>query len=112
MGGEGSDAAYDAIVATGDAVVPCLIEKISDATRMRDPRCPRMSDRTTVGDVAYFVLTHIAKLGFVELLPADIKQSYKSVGTSAFDRYIQRKGSRKQLQSRVREWWQKKSKSA
>src|SRR4030088_2576794 len=79
----GVDAAYDALISAGDVIVPCLIEKITDTTRRRDPRCPAFSDRVTVGDVAYFVLIDITKLGFVDLLPAKVQAEYKTEGAFA-----------------------------
>lgn len=104
----GVDAAYDALIQAGDAVVPCLIQKITDTTRRRDPRCPAFSDRTTVGDVAYFVLIDITKLGFAELLPANLQERYKTEGAFVFEEYIHRKGARRLLQGRLREWYRRK----
>jgi hypothetical protein len=108
----GVDAAYDAIVGAGETVVPCLVEKITDTTPMRDPRCPPFSNRTTVGDVAYFVLTDITKLDFIELLPADIQRKYKTEGAYVYHDYIDRKGARGQLRSRVRQWWRQQHRPA
>jgi hypothetical protein len=107
-GDPGIDAAYDAIVAAGETIVPCLIDKIADTKLMRDPRCPPFSDQTTVGDVAYFVLTRITKLDFVELLPGNIQTKYKNVGAYAYHDYMAQKGARRQLQSKVRKWWRQK----
>jgi hypothetical protein len=104
-GDPGVDAAYDAIVAAGETIVPCLIDKIADTRPMRDPRCPPFSDHTTVGDVAYFVLTRITKLNFIELLPGNIQTKYKNEGAYAYHDYMARKGARRQLQSKVRKWW-------
>jgi hypothetical protein len=109
-GDPGVDATYDALVAAGETVVPCLIEKIADTSRMRDPRC-FFSEKTTVGDVAFFVLTDITKLDFVELLPTDIQEKYKTQGAYAYHDYIRRKGARRQLQSKVREWYRRKHSS-
>jgi hypothetical protein len=108
-GASGIDAAYDAIVAAGETIVPCLIDKIADTRLMRDPRCPPLSDQTTVGDVAYFVLTRITKLNFVELLPGNIQTKYKNDGAYAYHDYMAQKGARRQLQSKVRHWWRQKT---
>jgi hypothetical protein len=107
-GDSGVDAAYDAIVAAGETVVPCLIRQVTNTQRMRDPRCPRFSDRTTVGDVSYFVLVDITKLDFIELLPTDVQQKYKTDGAYAYEDYIHRKGARLQLQSRLLAWYRQK----
>lgn len=110
-GDAGVDGAYDALIAGGEAVVPCLIQKITDTTPMRDPRCPRFSGRTTVGDVAYFVLVDLTKLDFVELLPVDIQRSYQTQGAYAYEDYIRRKGARRQLQARLRVWYRQRHSS-
>jgi hypothetical protein len=104
----GVDAAYDALLAAGDNVVPCLIEKVTDTTIMHDPRCPIISQGTTVGDVAYFVLIDIIKIGFVELLPADVQEKYKTEGVYAYHEHIEIEGARKRLQAKLREWYRKK----
>lgn len=64
----GVDDAFDALLEAGETVVPCLIEKITDTAIMKDPRCPHITDETRVGDVAYFVLVAITKMGFVEVI--------------------------------------------
>lgn len=103
----GVDAAYDALAEAGEAVIPCLIEKNTDTKIMRDPRCPTISTETKVGDVAYFVLVGIAKIGFVELFPADVQEEYKTEGVYAYHDYIEQKGKREELQAKLREWYQK-----
>lgn len=103
----GVDAVYDEIVRAGEAVIPCLIEKITDTKTMRDPRCPTISGATKIGDVAYFVLVMITKIGFIELFPADVQEKYKTTGVYAYHDYIEQKGKRKESQSKLREWYQK-----
>ncbi len=108
MKGEpGIDVAYDAIVGAGEAVVPCLIQNITNVTPVRDPRC-LFSEKTTVGDIAYFVLVDITKLDFAELLPGAVQKKIQSNGVYAYHDYIRRKGARSQLQSKVREWYRRK----
>ncbi|MBK8812467.1 MAG: hypothetical protein IPN69_17295 [Acidobacteria bacterium] len=107
-GEKGVDPAWDALVDAGEAVVPCLIDKITDTTVMPDPRCPRFTDELKVGDTAYFILVNILKIGFVELLPIDVQEKYKSEGAYAYHEYVERKGKRKELQSKLREWYRKK----
>jgi hypothetical protein len=106
-GDRGVDPAYEAIVGGGETVVPCLIKEITDTTPMRDPRCPSISNRTTVGDVAYFVLADLTKINFMALLPADVQSRYKTQGARVYHEYIRRKGARRQLQSKVREWYRR-----
>lgn len=101
----GIDVAYDAIAQAGEAVVPCLIDKITDTKIMPDPRCPGISTETKVGDVAYFVLVRITKINFIELFPTDVREKYKTEGVYAYHDYIERRGNRKKLQSKLREWY-------
>jgi len=108
-GTSGIDAAYDAIVGAGETVVPCLIQQVTNTTRMSDPRCPPLSDRITVGDVAYFLIADITKLDFIELLPPDVQRKYKTDGAYAYESYIRRKGARSQLQSRLLAWYRQKT---
>jgi len=104
----GVDADYDALIEAGETVVPCLIEKVSDTTVMPDPRCPHVTDETRVRDVAYFVLVRITKIGFAEFLPADVQEKFKTEGVYAYHEYLEGKGKRKQLQSKLREWYRQK----
>lgn len=101
----GIDEAYDALIEGGEPVVPYLIDKITDTTIMPDPRGTHVTDQTTVGDVAYFVLIDITNLDFNEMLPDKVKQKSKTEGVYAYHEYIEKKGSRKQLQSKLREWY-------
>ena len=102
---KGVDSTYDAIVEAGSAVVPCLIDNITITKVMTDPRCPTISKGTTVGDVSYFVLVDILKIDFVKFLPADVVESYKTNGAYAYHDYIDRRGARKELQAKLRNWY-------
>jgi len=104
----GVDPVYDALAQAGESAIPCLIEKITDTKIMPDPRCPGISTETKVGDVAYFVLVSITKIGFADLFPAKVQEKYKTTGVYAYHEYIERKGSRKQLQSKLRERYRQK----
>lgn len=86
-GETGHDEIYDALIETGEGIVPCLIGKITDTTMMRDPRNIRISQEIKVGDVAYFVLIRITKLDFKEMLPEKVKQKYKTEGVYAYHDY-------------------------
>lgn len=107
----GVDEVFDELFKAGESVVPCLIEKITDTEIMSDPRCPHISDETRVGDVAYFVLVRIAKMKFDEFFPIEVREKYKTEGVYAYHEYIERKESRKQLQSKLRDWYRLKQKS-
>ena len=53
-GETGEDQTYDAFIRAGEKVVPCLIERVSDTTKMRDPRQePGYPDiQVRIGDIA------------------------------------------------------------
>ena len=53
-GETGEDQTYDAFIRAGEKVVPCLIEKVSDTTKIRDPRQePGYPDiQVRIGDIA------------------------------------------------------------
>jgi hypothetical protein len=102
------DTAYRDLVDAGEAVLPCLIEKVSDATPMKDPRkIPGPTD-TRVGDVAYFVLVRISKLDFIELLPAKVQKEYETEGVYAYHWYVSKPKNRLQLQAKLKEWYAQK----
>ncbi|HEY8563600.1 MAG TPA: hypothetical protein VIL74_24690 [Pyrinomonadaceae bacterium] len=108
---KGVDQNFDALYEAGESALPCLIERIADATVMNDPRCPRISEETKVGDVAYFVLVGIAKIRFEEMLPASVQTKYKTEGVYAYHEYVEQKGKRRELQARLRQWYRQKTKS-
>jgi len=107
-GQKGIDVVYDLLIDAGESVVPCLIEKITDTTVMSDPRCPRISEETKVGDVAFFVLVRITEIKFTEFLPSDVQEKYKTEGVYAYHDYIERKGKRKELKSKLQNWYKQK----
>ena len=76
-GQRGVDTTYDSIIDGGEAVVPCLIDNITNTKVMRDPRCPTISTATTIGDVSYYVPVDMLKLSFTEFLPEDIEKTTK-----------------------------------
>ena len=106
-GDKGRDQVYDALVAAGDAVVPCLIDEITNLTRMADPReAPKFAD-TRVGDIAYFVFTDITKMNFTDPLPTNVKEEYKAEGVYAYFRFVEKPENRKEIQRYLRDWYKK-----
>ncbi len=105
---EGVDASYDSLIKAGAPVIPCLIDKITDTTPMPDPRqTPKFPD-VKVGDVAYFVLVDIAKIDFIELFPANVRDGYKQEGVYAYFRFVEKPANRKKLQDSLRAWYREK----
>ncbi|MBK7707212.1 MAG: hypothetical protein IPJ30_16015 [Acidobacteria bacterium] len=84
-----------------------MIEKVADSTPMADPRgIPGPTD-TRIGDVAYFVLSRISNLDFIELLPAYVQKEYQTEGVFAYHRYVAKRENRLQLQANLRDWYKK-----
>jgi hypothetical protein len=109
MKGQGQDDAYLALMGAGDAVLPCLIDRISDTTPMPDPRMAPRYGGTVVGDVAVFMLTRKTGRDFTEFLPDDVKASYAIRGVYAYFDYVAEPAHRRDLQERWREWWAQQS---
>lgn len=105
------DPAYEALYRAGEVVVPCLIDKISDVTVVTDPRCPRIFQETKVGDLAYFLLVRITNIKFDEMLPVSIQKKYRVEGVYAYHDFIERKGARQRLQSKLRDWYRQRLQS-
>lgn len=101
------DDAYNAFIEAGEAAIPCLIERITDTTKTRDPRQTPVYLDVRVGDVAYFVLVRISKIDFVEMMPPDVQKRFEPEGVYAYFEFVQNYKNRKWLQNRVREWYQK-----
>ena len=107
-GEAGLDANYDAFMRAGQSAMPCLIRKVTNTRRMRDPRSepgyPGIHVR--VGDVAYFLLADIAKTDFVFLLPLRVQRQWKESGVWAYFNFAQRKSNREWFQRRLKTWYQ------
>lgn len=103
---DAEDPVYLEFVKAGDSAVPCLIEKITDATPTPDPREAPVED-TVIGDIAYFVLVRITALDFIEMLPDAVKADHKIEGVRAYFRYVASPQNRKELQTRLREWYRR-----
>lgn len=102
------DAVYNALINAGDAVLPCLIDKVADSTPMRDPRSIPGPTDTRVGDVAFFVLMDIAKLDFESVMPPEVKKVLKEEGVYAYHRFMSEPSNRLRFQSTLREWYRQK----
>lgn len=109
-GERGEDAVYDEFMAAGDAVVPCLIERVTDTSKILDPRQePGFPDvETRLGDIAYFLIVDITKIQFTELLPPDVQKRYKDEGVHAYFKFVEKPSNRKELQDNLYAWYRKK----
>jgi hypothetical protein len=109
-GEKGEDATYDDFMKAGDSVVPCLIERVTDTTKMRDPRqepgFPGIE--ITIGDIAFFLLIDITKIQFTDVLPPDVRKEYKEDGVYAYFKFVKNPANREKLKDRLQAWYREK----
>lgn len=99
-----TDPIYEALIARGKQAMPCLIEKITDETPMRDPREAPVWQHYKVGDTAVFILADIAKDEEIlqQMLPAKYRKEWETNGVYAYFNYVSESENREELQR----WWQ------
>lgn len=102
---KGVDKTYDKLREAGVSVAPCLIDNIMNTKIMPDPRCPGISNATTIGDVSYFVLVDILNHLVEDFLPSYVQEAFKTNGVYAYHEYIDRPGARDELQRKLRNWF-------
>lgn len=108
---EESDDLYKAIIAKGKEALPCLIDKINDRTKTRDPGTGPKWQHYVVGDTAVFTILDIVSQGDYELwktlflgpLPPAYKEEWKTNGIYAYYNFVSEPKNRKELQ----DWWRK-----
>jgi hypothetical protein len=104
----GRDAAYDALIAAGETVVPCLIQRVADTRRMRDPRegdAGYAGITYRVGDTAFFVAGTIMKIDWPKMLPTSYQRVWDESGIYAYFKYVQSPRNRTRIQRRLRAWY-------
>ncbi len=101
-----TDPIYESLIAKGKEAMPCLVEKITDETPMRDPRGGVIWQHYKVGDTAVFMLLKIA--GDFELLqkmlPVNYRKEWKTNGVYAYYNYVSESKNREELQRWWRNW--------
>jgi hypothetical protein len=102
------DEVYNGLIALGDSSIPCLIDKLTDTTKMKDPRKAPTYESLTVGDTAHFVLVDKTNLGFEEMLPDEVKKKAKEDGVYAYFKFVEQETNRRTLQNNWLSWYQKK----
>ena len=105
-----ADPAYNALISAGEDAIPCLIQKITDETVMKDPRPAPKVGNVAVGDTAFFVLLDVGKIdqtGFLELLPPDVRRAYDEEGVYGYFRLIDEDNNRQKLQDAATKWYEK-----
>lgn len=98
-----TDPIYEALIAKGKEAMPCLVEKITDETPMRDPRGGVIWQHYKVGDTAVFILVLIANdVGLLQqMLPEENRKEWKTNGVYAYFNYVSESKNREELQR----WW-------
>lgn len=98
------DEVYNQVVAKGQAIVPCLVEQLTNGTKMADPRSePTVAD-FRVGDLAFFLLLRITNVPFEQMLPNSVKDKLKEEGVYAYFKYSEDPANRAALQRRWKAW--------
>ena len=95
------DPVYNEIMRYGTDMLPCLIEKITDTTMMKNPCCPHPPSEVAVGDVALFLILDISEINFTDLLPPDVEKEYETQGMYAYYSYVKDERSRKDIKDIV-----------
>ena len=99
------DPAYLTISANREAARTCLLDRIGDATPMRDPRSePTKVDVFAVGDLAFFLLVDFKMLPFEQLLPPEVRRQLPERGVFAYFEWVGKPGNRGRLQRVARDW--------
>lgn len=104
------DPIYDGLIAKGSEAVPCLIDKITDMTVMKDPSPhPAHPVNCRVGDTAFFVLFDITGREFVpgEIFPASYMKRWKEDGIYIYYDYVEDPANYSKLQAWWRDWARK-----
>lgn len=100
------DVVYNGLLEKGKDVIPCLINKLTDTTIMKDPRKAPPYSNITIGDIAFFILLDITNLPFEKFLPENVQIEYKMSGVYAYFKYVNCYENRKLLQNNWLTWLQ------
>ena len=100
-----SDEVYNSIIGQGQAMVPCLIDRLTDLRRMPDPRSAPHAADFRVGDLAFFMLGRITHVGAKDILPKEPAGRVDEMGVYAYFEYVGDRKHRKVLQDRWKAKW-------
>ena len=99
-----NDPAYNHLRAKSWAVVPCLIDEITNKSLTPDPRSAPTYPKVRVGDVSFWVIVDITGLPYDAMFPPDLVKRFPKEGVYAYFEWVNRDGNRQKLQSGVRRW--------
>jgi hypothetical protein len=97
------DPIYNQLAAQPDLAVPCLIERLTDVTRMQDPSSSPSVTDFRVGDCAMFTLLMLTKEEWQPetMLSEKYARLWKTEGIYAYFAYVENPANRKKIQ----QWW-------
>lgn len=96
-----TDDVYDALVSLGPYSVPCLVDRLTDARWMPDPRSEPLLGAPVVGDVAYMVLMD---KGVADILPSLARKRPEDMRMDDYFLWPSAGDHRRRLQAAVRAW--------
>jgi len=97
-----NDPVYNELIAVGRPAIPCLVDKIDDATPMPDPRkAPPIPGGVAVGDVALFMLSDVSGVDLKDLLPPEVLKELQEQGVYAYFTYVRNAKNRAALKRYV-----------
>lgn len=103
------DEVYNGLLRLGREAIPCLLDKITDTSRMKDPRKTPIYHNFRVGDVAFFVFLEISGVPLEEMLTASVRRRFAEEGVYAYFRYVENHKNRESLQRKCRNYFSKSS---
>jgi hypothetical protein len=97
------DPVYNGLMQKGREAVPCLIEKITDTTRMKDPRTAPKVPNFRVGDTAVFMLLFITRENWQPetMLSPEYAKYWETEGVYSYFAFVEKPQNRKKIQ----QWW-------
>lgn len=103
------DEVYDGLVKMGTRAIPCLIKKITDITKMEDPRTAPHVEDFRVGDAAFFMLLYITKEKWQPetMFSAEYAKLWRTEGVYAYFAYVEKPANRKRIQLWWKDWAKK-----
>ena len=106
------DEVYNALMQQGGAAVPCLVARVTDTTKMDDPRLSPKYHDFRVGDMAHIMLARITGVAFEQFLPSEVKAEWQERGVYAYFEYVREEKNRAALQSAWQTWLRQKPRGA
>jgi hypothetical protein len=96
-----NDPVYNELIAVGRPAIPCLVDKLDDATPMPDPRKAPPIPGFAVGDVALFMLSDVSGVDLKHLLPPEVLKDWPEQGVYAYFAYVRKTKNRAALKRYV-----------